>query len=515
MSDDPTRSLAGQVKDRLRADRPAEAAELLERWLAGHTDDRVALAMLAVVRRAEGKLVQAFEARRKLVELDPRDAGAWSELGQIQEACGGHADALRSALTATRLDPDDTGLQRRLGQVLLAQGHAAQAERCFRAILARTPDDAETGAALAAALEQRGELDGALEILAPRIQAGERDPATALPYARACRRRGRAAEAVPVLRQVARAHPSPLLGHELGNLLAATGDHDAAFDAHRRANESLCLSYSPGDHRARIDALIAAFDPAVLDRLPRGADRSDRPLLILGMPRSGTSLAEQVLAAHPRVHGAGELPALPAVCGQLERLLGRPHPDLLGQLTPELATASGASYLDHLTKLAPDSAKVVDKLPHNFLYLGLAALLLPGGRVIHCVRDPLDTCLSCYFQSFREIHAWSTDLAWLGHYYRDYRRLMDHWRAVLPLPIHDLEYEPLVTDPEATIRELLSFCDLDWDPACLHHAEAGREVRTASYAQASQAIYTSSVGRAARYEKHLGPLVEVLGRGGT
>lgn len=510
MSDRPSHPLADKVKNRLRDDRPGEAAELLERRQAGHPDDRTALAMLAVVRRAEGKLVEAFEARRRLVELDPQDAGTWSELGQIQEACGRHADALRSVLTATRLAPDDSSLQRQLGQVLLAQGHAAQAERCFRAVLARAPDDVETGGALAAALEQRGELDGALEILIPRIEAGERDPATALPYARACRRRGRAAEAIPVLRDVVDRHPSPLLGHELGNLLAAAGDHDAAFQAHRRANEVPGVTFSPREHRARIDGLIAAFEPGAFDRLARASDPSPRPLLIVGMPRSGTSLAEQILAAHPGGHGAGELPVLPAICQQLEQRLGSPYPGFLPRLTRELADASGAAYLGHLAKLTPGSERVVDKLPHNFLYLGLAALVLPGARVIHCVRDPVDTCLSCYFQSFRETHAWSTDLAWLGHYHRNYRRLMDHWREVLPLPILELEYERLVTDPEPTIRELLTFCGLDWDPACLHHAESGREVRTASYAQASRAIYTSSVGRAARYETHLGPLLEAL-----
>ena len=503
--------LTEKVKDRLRADRPREAAELLEGWLADHDDDRAALAMLAVVRRAEGKLVAAFEARRRLVELDPQDAAAWAELGQIQEACGRHADALRSVLTATRLAPDDTGLQRQLGRVLLAQGQAAQAERVFEAILALQPDDAETQAALAAALEQRGETDRALEILGPRIEAGERDPATALPFARACRRRGRAAEAIPVLRDVLRTHPSPLTGHELGNLHESAGDHDAAFEAHRKANEALGATHDPRAHASHIDGLIAAFGAGSFGGLPRAADDSPRPLLIVGMPRSGTSLAEQILAAHPRVHGAGELPAMPALVQQLERALGIPYPAFLPRLTPDLATASGSAYLGHLAKLAPDSARVVDKLPHNFLFLGLAALLLPGARVVHCARDPLDTCLSCYFQSFRETHAWSTDLTWLGRYYRDYRRLMDHWREVLPLPILDLEYERLVTDPEPAIRELLEFCGLEWDPACLTHADTRREVRTASYAQASQPIYTSSVGRAERYREHLGALVEGMG----
>jgi hypothetical protein len=149
-------------------------------------------------------------------------------------------------------------------------------------------------------------------------------------------------------------------------------------------------------------------------------------------------------------------------------------------------------------------------MPHNLFELGLAALLLPGARVLHCVRDPLDTCWSCYGQNFRDVHAWSSDLGWLAAFHNGYRRMMRHWGAVRPLPMMDVRYEQLVTDPEPLVREILDFLGLPFDPACLDHASAGGRVHTASYAQASRPIYRSSLGRAAPFRHHLAPLIEAL-----
>jgi hypothetical protein len=190
---------------------------------------------------------------------------------------------------------------------------------------------------------------------------------------------------------------------------------------------------------------------------------------------------------------------------------GRPYPQFLETIGVETLDAFAAKHLTKLESLAPGVARVTDKLPHNFASLGLIDLLFPGARVIHCMRDPLDTCLSIYFQPFIQHHTYATNLANIGFYYREYLRLMAHWRKVLRVPMLDLQYEELVENPEEQTRRLLAFCELSWDERCLRHHESARVASTFSYDQVRQPIYNKSVARWRRYEKHLGPLIEALG----
>jgi hypothetical protein len=201
----------------------------------------------------------------------------------------------------------------------------------------------------------------------------------------------------------------------------------------------------------------------------------------------------------------------------LRRILDAPEP------YPACATRIGGAaagrlargYLARLDKVSTEAVRVVDKMPNNFLRLGLIALLFPRARVIHCRRDPRDVCLSCYFQNFQEMHTYSHDLGNLGRYYRQYERLMDHWRQVVPNPILELDYETLVSDQEATTRRMIDFCGLDWDERCLAHHEGEQPIMTASIWQARQPVYKSSLARWKRYEAHLDPLLRALKECGT
>jgi hypothetical protein len=174
-------------------------------------------------------------------------------------------------------------------------------------------------------------------------------------------------------------------------------------------------------------------------------------------------------------------------------------------------TAASVTYLEGLRARAGDATRVTDKMPYNFERLGLISLMFAGARVIHCRRDPLDSCLSCYFQNFSRGNFQTFDLRHLGLYYRQYERLMAHWREVLDLAVLDVSYEAHVEDPEGTCREILAFLELDWDPACLRFYESQRNVKTASRDQVNRPIYRSSVGRWQNYGKHLGPLNDALG----
>jgi len=235
------------------------------------------------------------------------------------------------------------------------------------------------------------------------------------------------------------------------------------------------------------------------------------------MPRSGTTLVEQILASHANVHGAGELTTLEDVfIGHL----GTPLAPIararrLAALTPGDLAKIGAAYAGKVAALAPGSARITDKMPANFRLAGLIRLALPNARIVHCRRDPLDTCLSCYASNFSRGQPFAYDLRELGLYYRAYDDLMAHWREHLP-PDRFLEvrYEDVVDDLEGQTRRLIAFCGLDWDDACLAFHQTRRPVRTASVNQVRQPIYRASVGRWKLYERHLGPLLDVLAQPG-
>ena len=231
------------------------------------------------------------------------------------------------------------------------------------------------------------------------------------------------------------------------------------------------------------------------------------------MPRSGTTLLEQILAAHPAVAAGGERDDLQLIAGALGGWLQRdePFPGVAAHLGVETARSLETHYRNRLEKAFPGGGRVTDKLPSNYLRLGLVAAVAPGTRVVHLRRDPMDTGLSCYFTHFGRGQSFACDLTHIGHAYREYTRLMDHWRAVRPLPMLELTYEDLVADPETRVRQLLAFLELPWDPACLEFHRQEAAVRTASLWQVRQPLYASSVGRWRRYARHLEPLRRALG----
>jgi hypothetical protein len=296
----------------------------------------------------------------------------------------------------------------------------------------------------------------------------------------------------------------------LGKAWMEAGDAARAFTHFERANglQRSLLQFDIDRHLAVMDAMAASFDADTMGRLAGAGHPSDRPIFIIGMPRSGTTLVEQVLASHPLVHGAGELPLM----GQLADRLPAPGDGLVEALSPDALARLGAEYDSRLEALAPGAARVTDKLPGNFLFAGLIRLVLPDAWIIHCVRDPLDTCLSCYETRFTKGHHFAYDLRELGLHHRGYQRLMDHWRGVLPKGrFIEVRYEDVVADLKGQAQRLVAFCGLDWDEACLEFHQTPRQIWTASWNQARRPLYRSSVHRARAHADRLGPLIEALG----
>jgi tetratricopeptide (TPR) repeat protein len=306
----------------------------------------------------------------------------------------------------------------------------------------------------------------------------------------------------------------------LALLLEKRGAEEDAFEHYRQANalkhrllHEAGRAFDPDRHDRAIDQLIAAYSPAFFQRVRGFGLDTELPVFIVGMPRSGTTLVEQILSRHPSVFAAGELTKGGQLAEELPIRLGTAegYPRCLDRLDQPTAQSIAEDVRQRLARRGGPAARVTDKGPLNYLHLGLLATLFPRARVIHCRRDPRDVCVSCYFQYFQDEADFTWDLSDLGRYYRAYERLMEHWRRVLPAQPLDVVYEELVTDPEPVIRRLVAFCGLPWDDRCLASHESRRPVQTLSKLQVRRPIYTTSVGRWRRFEKHLGPLLEALG----
>ena len=467
---------------------------------------------------AGGQLPAARAHYAEAVRLRPT-VGRYHWLLGLCDARAGDEDAAGPHLrAAVRLDPDFAHGRAALANWCLHQSRVAEADAESAAAVRLAPHDPHAVRIRAAVLEATGDLDAAWAAVSTLVDRGQVTPTVGVLYARMARWRGRAAEALAVVGRLLDRPGLPAgdrypLHLAAADLLDGLGRYDDAFAQATLGNAVGGKPYDPVAHDRSFDRLIGYFTAGRLRSLPRADRRSERPVFIVGMPRSGTSLVEQVLAAHPAVCGGGEMDLMYQVWQATLTELSADaaeYPDCLDRLTPAAADRLAAAYLDPLARLDGGAARVTDKLPLNFLHLGLIALVLPEARVIHCRRDPLDTCLSCYMTAFRAGQDFKYDLAHLGRFHRGYARLMDHWRAALDLPILDVDYEEMVADPARVSRQIVDFVGLPWDERCDRPERASRGVTTASVQQVRQPVYGSSVGRWRHYERHLGPLVQAL-----
>lgn len=357
-------------------------------------------------------------------------------------------------------------------------------------------------------LQRLGRVDEAATLLSPALAKEPGHPEVILAFAAIAGRINQREEAERRLRALAVNTAVPAAyrasaNFELAALQDATERYDEAFESARQGNLHTPGRWDPATLSNWISGIIAAFSKERLAAPPRADNPSELPVFIVGFPRSGTTLVEQILASHPQVFGAGELAIIP-------RLSRQYSPD---QLTEATLRSMAEQCLAELKRRPGNNAaksRVTDKNPGNYMHLGLLALMFKRPRIIHCRRDPIDTCLSCYFQDFAHRHPYTRDLAHLGIAYNDYRRVMDHYRNSLPFEMLEVDYETLVSDQEAQSRRLVEFAGLPWHDACLRPHETRRPAMTASGAQVQRPVYTTSVQKWKRYEAHLGPLVETL-----
>lgn len=461
---------------------------------------------------------QALTHYKQTLRILPDFAEAHSAIGTLFGYQGQLDEAASHYRRAIRLKPKLIEAVIGLGVALTGLGNYDEAQEYAEQALRINPNNVDAIALAASIADYTGNAESAYALLAPVINASVNHVNIALTFANVSKAVGRQNEAIANMERILNSSDSLAtanrlgLHFQLGKLYDAKGDYDKAFTHYQQGNALKPLSFDPRRHRLEIDALIGIYSPAFMAGMPRVSIRSDRPVFIVGMVRSGTSLVEQILASHPKVFGAGELPDMIQTAMSLHIVPGiEQHiPQSLHLQNQDKLNLLAQKYLDHLKRLSPDAVRVIDKAPLNFLCLGLIELLFPDARIIHCKRDPMDTCLSAYFQDFTRSHPYCYDLSNLGVFYREYRRLMQHWREVIKLPMLEVQYEELIADQETVSRRIIEFCDLDWDDRCLQFHKTKRYVTTASYDQVRQPLYKKSAGRWRNYERYLEPLSKTL-----
>ncbi len=472
-------------------------------------DDAESHSNLGNAYRAAGQFENAAASHRRAISLKPDYAQAHNNLGSALLDLDRLDEAIAEFRRATALAPDFALAHSNLGNALMLQNHPDSAESSCRRALEINPRLTAAILQIAEVQAARGRFDEAEQTLKYAISI---EPDMPEAWSALVRLRKMTVSDAGWLAQTQRIAALPLpprrevhLRYALGKYFDDVGDFARAFENYRRANE--ILNAGRPEHEMphllqSIDRIIRTHTREWLGRASSASNPSPRPVLVVGMPRSGTTLAEQILASHAQVHGAGELHFWSGAAASRGRWQT--------QLDDESKAVANLAdkYLALLTSLSADAQRVVDKMPGNFMHLGLIHAALPNARIIHMRRNPLDTCLSIYFHNFGRAHPYASDLNDLAAFFAEYSRLMDHWRATLPGDaMLEIPYEALVQDHEAWSRRMVEFIGLPWDESCLAFHRTARAVSTHSKWQARQKISASSVGRWRNYEEFLGPLL--------
>ena len=495
----------------------AEAERSYRAALALRPDDPAILANLALALRDFARLDEAEALLRRALAIDPRNARALAHLALILLDRDLAEASEATARDALALRPEDPQILNALGQALARQGRPAEALALYRRALALLPDFADAHNNAGIALIELGELDAAREMLRRAVAIDPRHAGAYMNLAEA-QKLGHGDPALTAMETLAR-KPGALsesqkmyLHFALGKALGDAGDPVRAFHHMLEGNrlKRSQIVYDEAVALGAFDRIRKAFTPSLLATKSGHGAPSRLPIFVVGMPRSGTTLVEQILASHPRVHGAGELEDFARIVRDLRPSAGD-YPEALAALDPAQIGAIGERYLERLAARSGGADRATDKMPSNFYFIGLIHLALPEASIIHVRRDPLDTCLSCFSKHFASPQNHTYDLAELGRYYRKYAELMAHWQEVLPAGrMLEVRYEDLVAGFEPAARRILAHCGLDWDEACRSFHRTARPVHTASAAQVRQPIYGSAVGRGKPYREFLTPLLREL-----
>jgi len=478
-------ALCGLAALSLAVDKPADAERLLRHAVTQCAHAALAWRGLMPALQALGRLEEAHAAAQHLAKIEPDNPETWITIAAAAGRLLRQEEALEAYEQAARLQPQEVRVQMSIGHVQKTLGRRRDSEAAYKAALALDPGIAEAYWSLAD-LKNYAFSDAEVAAMQELLRSDPREGKNAAQ-----------------------------LHFALGKAFEQRAQYPAAFVHYAQGNALRRLS-APFDIESferRSARVRTVFDAPFFAARRGSGDPSPAPIFIVGLPRSGSTLIEQILASHSRVEGTMELPNILNIVRELGDLSANRdgYPESAGTLLAPQLRALGARYLKETAVLRSGRERFTDKLPNNFSHVGLIHAILPHATIIDARRHPMDSCFSTFKQHFAEGQTFSYDLEDLGRYYRCYLSLMDHWDAVLPGKILHVQYEELVADPEANIRRLLEHCGLAFEPACLNFHATARSVRTASAEQVRQPLYTSGVGYWRHFEQELEPLRRALG----
>ncbi|HEY3783416.1 MAG TPA: sulfotransferase [Fimbriimonadaceae bacterium] len=469
---------------------------------------------MGVATQMAGNTPKAASLFREVIAIDKTFAASYGALGNLLLSVGDRAGGIANLKFAAELAPQSVEGQLWLAKALAEENLLKDAQQVLDNLLDKAPDLVEGLVLLGRVCIQLGEFERAAEIL---IKAGELDPnridiftmLVAAPISNLGPELIKRMQGISASARLSVDEAIPL-HYSLGKALEDLGDNERAFAEYREGNalaqrklEAQGKGFDRTARKLAVDAAIKGFTASQLGRWRENGSQDDSPIFIVGMPRSGTTLLEQVISSHPEVGAASEL-------GTWKTLATQDH--LNGQRTPSAneAKAIASEFLQRLQAAAPGKRRVTEKTPQNYLILGPILGLLPNARIIHCKRNPLDTCVSIYTTLFMNGPEYGHDLEDLKDVYRQYERLMSHWRSILPKDrFMEVQYEDFVNDREPILREILKFLNLEWNESCLAHESNNHPISTPNVWQARQPVNSNSIGRWKKFESWLGPLLDL------
>ena len=472
---------------------------------------------LGVALQDQNKLDQAIKYFKKALEINPDYAEAYSNISVVLRSQGSFEDAIKYCQKALRLKPGCPDTHHNMGLALGDDGKLDEAIEHFKKALENKPDCAEILESMGVVLALKGKLNEGIKHLEDSLQLNQ-DCAIAYYHLSVYKKwtdqdidKIIGMENLLKKNNISR-EDRIKLSFALGKVYDDLKIYDKAFSYYKSANELKNVEFDIETHTKGITRLIQTFSKDFFKKIKKYGSNSELPIFIVGMPRSGTTLVEQIISSHPQVVGAGELEDFSILANNLQKITGlsTQYPECVFSIGEDHALYLADIYLKRLRELGGDVFRVTDKMPNNFMHLGLISLLFPKARIIHCQRNSLDICLSCYFQDFRGFKPFIYNLTTLGLYYRQYERLMKHWHNVLQLQIMNVNYEELVENQEDISRKIIDFCGLEWNDKCLSFHKNKRSVQTVSTWQVRQPMYTTSKGRWKNYDKFLEPLRKAL-----
>ncbi|RWB54008.1 sulfotransferase [Mesorhizobium sp.] len=508
--------LLRQALELQKAEQLPEAEELCLKVLARTPNHPLAFYIL-------GTLGIGYDTEKALryfaraVAEEPRNPYYHLSLGEAYMKLSEFTPAIRHIQQALALKPDLVEALCALGDAYNSFDKGEMALPLFEKALKIERDHPLARIGLPRALTSLGRMDEAALHLKEAIERRIAVPAAYNALVRTRKYTEEPPELAAILRELEDPSHMPeeaaALHHAAGKVLNDLRRYKDAIDHFKQGNQARGQIFDIGSYRRWVDAMIETFTPELVASMAAYGNPSEAPVFVVGMPRSGTTLTEQICASHPSVHGAGELSKLARTANGLG-LKDRTGADLgksIAEITPDLTRTLADEHLAYLRERAPEALRIVDKMPHNFELIGLVGVLFPNARIIHCRRDAIDNCISCFVLQFSEAHSYSGDLQTLGLYYREYDRLMRHWSKVLPGRIFENRYETLIENQEEQSHRLIDYLGLPWDEACLRFFDRAGSVNTYSNWQVRQPIYKSSVKRWKNYESEIQPLIEALG----